>query len=123
MGEAMLTIPDDKERLTFVDNLAKSVNKPASQDAYVYATVAAASIQLRLKDEEGAKKKLDECEQILDGFDSVETVVHASFYRAFAESTSRSTSLPPTTRTPCYSSPVSTCKSLNSVSASPAHTI
>ncbi|KAF1838008.1 hypothetical protein BDW02DRAFT_565516 [Decorospora gaudefroyi] len=76
---------DDKERLTFVNDLAKSVNKPASQDAYVYATVAAASIQLRLRDEEGAKKKLDECEQILDGFDSVETVVHASFYRASAE--------------------------------------
>ncbi|KAH7378792.1 hypothetical protein BKA66DRAFT_421179 [Pyrenochaeta sp. MPI-SDFR-AT-0127] len=76
---------DDKERLTFVDNLAKSVNKPASQDAYVYATVAAASIQLRLRDEEGAKKKLEECEQILESFDSVETVVHASFYRASAE--------------------------------------
>ncbi|UPX19525.1 26S proteasome regulatory subunit [Ascochyta rabiei] len=76
---------NDKERLKFVNDLAESVNKPASQDAYVYATVAAASIQLRLRDEEGAKKKLDECEQILDNFDSVETVVHASFYRASAE--------------------------------------
>jgi 26S proteasome regulatory subunit N9 len=80
-----LTPADDKERLTFVNGLAKSVNKPASQDAYVYATVAAASIQLRLRDEEGAKKKLEECEQILEGFDSVETVVHASFYKASAE--------------------------------------
>ncbi|KZM23356.1 hypothetical protein ST47_g5467 [Ascochyta rabiei] len=80
-----LTSTDDKERLKFVNDLAESVNKPASQDAYVYATVAAASIQLRLRDEEGAKKKLDECEQILDNFDSVETVVHASFYRASAE--------------------------------------
>jgi 26S proteasome regulatory subunit N9 len=80
-----LTPADDKERLTFVNDLAKSVNKPASQDAYVYATVAAASIQLRLRDEEGAKKKLEECEQILEGFDSVETVVHASFYKASAE--------------------------------------
>jgi 26S proteasome regulatory subunit N9 len=82
---ASLISADDKERLTFVDSLAKSVNKPASQDAYVYATVAAASIQLRLRNEDGAKKKLDECEHILDGFDSVETVVHASFYRASAE--------------------------------------
>ena len=81
----LLIITDDKERLKFVNDLAESVNKPASQDAYVYATVAAASIQLRLRDEEGAKKKLDECEQILDNFDSVETVVHASFYRASAE--------------------------------------
>ena len=80
-----LTTTDDKERLKFVNDLAASVNKPASQDAYVYATVAAASIQLRLRDEEGAKKKLDECEQILDSFDSVETVVHANFYKASAQ--------------------------------------
>lgn len=124
----MLTLPDEHERLAFVDNLAKSVNKPASQDAYVYATVAAASIQLRpaIHDEEGAKKKLDECEQILDSFDSVETVVHASFYRTSAEyykvrcipsrtlpgplltSHSQSTSSQPTTRTPSSSWPAST---------------
>lgn len=61
------------------------MNKPASQDAFVYATVAVASIQLRLGDYDEARKKLDECEKILDGFDSVETVVHASFYRANAE--------------------------------------
>ena len=54
------TVIDDKQRLTFVNELADSVNKPASQDAFVYATVAAASIQLRLKDEDGAKKKLEE---------------------------------------------------------------
>ena len=65
--------------------LAKSVNKPASQDAYVYATVAVASIKLRIGDYDGARKQLDECEQILEGFDSVETAVHASFYRANAE--------------------------------------
>ena len=61
------------------------MNKPASQDAYVYATVNAASIQLRTGDDEGARKKLDDCEQILEGFDSVETVVHASFYKTSAE--------------------------------------
>ncbi|OCL12472.1 hypothetical protein AOQ84DRAFT_312152 [Glonium stellatum] len=76
---------DDKERLDFLSALAEKVNKPASQDAYVYATVAAASVQLKLGDYDGARKKLDECEQILDGFDSVETVVHASFYRANAD--------------------------------------
>lgn len=81
----VLTIPDEKERLNFVSDLAKRVNKPASQDAYVYATVASASIQLRTGDYDGARKKLDECELILEGFDSVETVVHASFYRAGAE--------------------------------------
>ncbi|KAF2008184.1 hypothetical protein P154DRAFT_418930 [Amniculicola lignicola CBS 123094] len=76
---------DENERLKFVTSLANSVNKPASQDAYVYATVAVASIKLRLADYEGARKQLDECEAILDTFDSVETSVHASFYRANAE--------------------------------------
>jgi 26S proteasome regulatory subunit N9 len=80
-----LTCADDKSRLDFLTSLAKSVNKPASQDAYVFATVAVADIQLRQKDYDGARKKLDECEQILDTFDSVENSVHASFYRASAE--------------------------------------
>jgi 26S proteasome regulatory subunit N9 len=80
-----LSIADDTERLSFVSDIAKQVNKPASQDAYVYATVAAASIQLRTGDDDGARKKLDESEQILEGFDSVETAVHASFYKTSAE--------------------------------------
>lgn len=76
---------DVEERHKFLTSLAKSVNKPASQDAYVYATVAVASIQIRKNENESARQKLDECERILDGFDSVENVVHASFYRANAE--------------------------------------
>jgi ATP/maltotriose-dependent transcriptional regulator MalT len=119
----LLTGIDDDERLTFVQGLAKSVNKPASQDAYVYATVAVAQIQLRLGEFEEARKQLDECEQILEGFDSVETVVHAAFYKANAEyykvqfprslpldqelTTHRpNMSLLPTTRTPSSSLPV-----------------
>ncbi len=76
---------DDQERLTFLSALAAKVNKPASQDAFVYATVAVASVKLRLKDSEGARKDLDDAERILDSFDSVETVVHASFYRVNAD--------------------------------------
>ncbi|KAF2087164.1 hypothetical protein K490DRAFT_42855 [Saccharata proteae CBS 121410] len=75
----------DTERRTFLEQLAAKVNKPESQDAYVYATVAVSSIQLQLRDFEGARKNLDECERILDTFDSVETVVHAAFYRVNAE--------------------------------------
>ncbi|OJD34756.1 proteasome regulatory particle subunit [Diplodia corticola] len=76
---------DDKERLTFLQSLANKANKPASQDAYVYATVAVASVQLQLRDFPASRKKLDESERILDSFDTVETVVHASFYRVNAE--------------------------------------
>jgi 26S proteasome regulatory subunit N9 len=44
-----------------------------------------ASIQLQLGETEDARKRLDESEKILDSFDSVETVVHAAFYRVNAE--------------------------------------
>ena len=71
----------DKERLSFLTDLTKKVNKPASQDAYVYALVAAAEVKLRLEDLSGARKDLDIAQSILDTFDSVETEVHATFYR------------------------------------------
>lgn len=44
-----------------------------------------ASVKLRLKDFEGARKDLDTCQSILDTFDSVENVVHASFYKVNAD--------------------------------------
>lgn len=44
-----------------------------------------ATVKLELKDLEGTRKDLDKSEKILDGFDSVETIVHASFYRVNAE--------------------------------------
>ena len=72
---------DDQERLSFLTDLTKRVNKPASQDAYVYALVAAAEVKLRLQSIPSARKDLDIAESILDTFDSVETEVHATFYR------------------------------------------
>ncbi|KAL9101930.1 MAG: hypothetical protein Q9163_002868 [Psora crenata] len=75
---------DDDERLSFLTHLAKKVNKPSSQDAYVHALVAGAEVKLRLQDLSGARKDLDTAESILDTFDSVETEVHAAFYRTNA---------------------------------------
>ena len=75
---------DDKQRLAFLTQLAKKVNKPSSQDAYVYALVAASDVKLLLRDYSGARKDLNVAESILDTFDSVETEVHASFYRTNA---------------------------------------
>ncbi|MCJ1256357.1 26S proteasome regulatory subunit [Lignoscripta atroalba] len=75
---------DDYERLTFLTHLTEKVNKPSSQDAYVFALVAASEVKLRLHDLDGARKDLDKAESILDTFDSVETEVHASFYRTNA---------------------------------------
>ncbi|KAL8953005.1 MAG: hypothetical protein Q9222_001120 [Ikaeria aurantiellina] len=75
---------NDQERLSFFTDLTAKVNKPASQDAYVYALVAASEVKLRLQDLAGARKDLDTAESILDSFDSVETEVHATFYRTNA---------------------------------------
>lgn len=60
------------------------MDKPESQDAYVYAVADVAGVKLRLQDYEGSRKDLDKSQKILDGFDSVETVVHASFYKVNA---------------------------------------
>lgn len=76
---------DDKERLEFLTTLASRVDKEPSQDAYVYALTSVASVRLRLGQTSEARKDLDKCEGILDTFDSVETVVHASFYRTSAD--------------------------------------
>lgn len=72
---------DDQERLSFLTDLTAKVNKPSSQDAYVYALVATSDVKLRLQDFSDARKDLDVAEKILDTFDSVETEVHATFYR------------------------------------------
>lgn len=61
------------------------MNKPDSQDAHVYALADVADVKLRLKDLDGAQKDLEACQKTLDSFDSVETVVHASFYKRNAD--------------------------------------
>lgn len=76
---------DDKERLAFLTSLAGKVDKPESQDAYVYALADVANSKLRLPDLDGAQKDLASCQKVLDSFDSVETVVHASFYKVNAD--------------------------------------
>jgi 26S proteasome regulatory subunit N9 len=74
---------DYKDALDFLQMLVKKVDRVESRDAYVYATVEVARIKLCLEpqDLEGARNALDEAEMILDKFDSVESIVHASFYR------------------------------------------
>ncbi|KAI0389012.1 hypothetical protein F5Y17DRAFT_158748 [Xylariaceae sp. FL0594] len=76
---------DNRERLTFLSDLAKKVDGENSQDAYVYATVAVARVELQLGDVESARRDLDRAEKILESFDSVETKVHAAFYQVNAD--------------------------------------
>lgn len=51
----------------------------------MYAIADVASVKLRLKDFEGARKDLDASQAVLDMFDSVENVVHAAFYKVNAD--------------------------------------
>lgn len=81
----MVMDTDDKERLAFLTSLADKVNQEESQDAYVYALADVANVKLRLPDLDGAQKDLASCQKVLDSFDSVETVVHASFYKVNAD--------------------------------------
>jgi len=76
---------DNRERLTFLADLAKKVDGENSQDAFVYATVAVARVELQLGDIESARRDLDKAEKILESFDSVETKVHAAFYQVNAD--------------------------------------
>lgn len=76
---------DNQEALEFLTSLAAKVNKPDSKDAYVYGTVEVARVKLLLRDLEGSRKALDDAEKHLETFDSVESVVHASFYRVNAD--------------------------------------
>jgi 26S proteasome regulatory subunit N9 len=78
-------IADAEEQMAIKKALADRVNKPDSQDAYVLARVAMAQAYLEKREFPEARKILDESEAILDTFDSVETVVHASFYRENAD--------------------------------------
>ncbi|KAI9752689.1 MAG: Aconitate hydratase mitochondrial [Chaenotheca gracillima] len=75
----------DQNRLKFLKDLSALVNKPESQDAFVYSCAAVANVLLDLQEVEEARRWLDNAQKILDSFDSVETVVHASFYRVNAE--------------------------------------
>jgi len=81
----LLTATDNQERLSFMEAVVKKVDHADSQDALVFATIAVARVKLDLADLDGARKDLDRAERVLEGFDSVETIVHAAFYGANAD--------------------------------------
>ncbi|ROW01824.1 hypothetical protein VPNG_07830 [Cytospora leucostoma] len=91
---------DLQERLSFTQAVAEKVDPeeekkksknaddeedPNSRNAYVYATVAVAQVKLDLGKLDDARKDLSKAEGKLDVFDSVETVVHAAFYKVNAD--------------------------------------
>ncbi|KAI8579184.1 hypothetical protein K450DRAFT_243163 [Umbelopsis ramanniana AG] len=74
-----------QDSVNFLSEIITKVDTPETKDAYVYAVMEAAYFKLLMGQTEETKKAIDECEKILDQFDSVETVIYASFYRVSAE--------------------------------------
>ncbi|KDN53645.1 hypothetical protein K437DRAFT_230506 [Tilletiaria anomala UBC 951] len=60
---------------------ATSSGQSQSLEAYVFVSMEAAHFQLLLGNLAQTKKTMDECQKILDGFDSVEMGVNAAYYR------------------------------------------
>jgi 26S proteasome regulatory subunit N9 len=68
-----------------LNEIIKKVDLPETKDVYVLAVMESASFKLKLNQVDEVKKAIDESEKILDGFDSVDPVIYASFYRVSAE--------------------------------------
>lgn len=76
---------DRTEALAFMQSLAKQVDHDSTRDAFVFATIEVARIKLSLGDLDGARNSNTSAGATLDEFDSVDTVVHAAFYKVSAE--------------------------------------
>ncbi|CAO3631551.1 unnamed protein product [Cunninghamella blakesleeana] len=78
-------LKNPQESVDFLQHIINKVDTPESKDVYVHAVMEAAHFQLLLGQVDEVKKVIDSSEKILDGFDSVETPIYASFYRVSAE--------------------------------------
>ncbi|KAM0752324.1 PCI-domain-containing protein [Meredithblackwellia eburnea MCA 4105] len=72
---------DGNQALEFLTKLTTQLDTPKTKEAFVLATMESAHFKLLLGDNEGTKEAMDKCEKVLDQLDSVDLVVHASFYR------------------------------------------
>ena len=68
-----------------MSGIIEKVNTPATQDAYVYALIETASLKLLQGQIDMVQKELEQANKILDTFDSIDTVIHAAFYRVSAD--------------------------------------
>lgn len=76
---------NQEDALIFMESLAKQVEHPSSKDAFVFATIEAARVRLLLGNTDGAKQSIQKAGEALDEFDSVDTIIHASYYRISAD--------------------------------------
>ncbi|KAI8352077.1 hypothetical protein BD560DRAFT_409073 [Blakeslea trispora] len=83
--QAAKQFSDVNESVSFLNEIIAKVDTPETKDVYVLALMESAQFKLRLNQTEQVKKAIDDSEKILDGFDSVDTIIYASFYRVSAE--------------------------------------
>ncbi|KAI9474215.1 MAG: PCI domain-containing protein [Benjaminiella poitrasii] len=83
--QAANQFPDLQDSVNFLSDITTKVDTAETKDVYVLAVMEAAAFKLKLGQVEDVKKAIEASEKILDGFDSVETVIYASFYRVSAE--------------------------------------
>ncbi|KAF9582068.1 26S proteasome regulatory subunit [Lunasporangiospora selenospora] len=78
-------LSDHKEAREFLKSLTEKVDTDETRDAYVLARMEATHFGLILGDLETTKKDMDDCSKLLDGFDSVDPHINASFLRVSAD--------------------------------------
>ncbi|KAI8368805.1 hypothetical protein EDC96DRAFT_504424 [Choanephora cucurbitarum] len=83
--QAAKQFSDANESVNFLNEIIAKVDTPETKDVYVLALMESAQFKLRLNQTEQVKKAIEDSEKILDGFDSVDTIIYASFYRVSAE--------------------------------------
>ncbi|KAG0174973.1 26S proteasome regulatory subunit [Apophysomyces sp. BC1015] len=76
---------EPNDSVEFLVSIILKVDKPETQDVYVYAVMEATQFKLKLEQWDDVKKAIDKCDKILDQLDSVRTVIYASFYRVSAD--------------------------------------
>ncbi|KAI9320553.1 hypothetical protein BX666DRAFT_1909107 [Dichotomocladium elegans] len=74
-----------KDSVQFLNDITSKVDTPETKDVYVLALMETAHFKLLLNQLDEVRKAIEDSEKILDQFDSVETIIYASFYRVSAE--------------------------------------
>lgn len=78
-----LQYSDLKSRMNFLAQVEEAVK--GDVEAHTFLSSEIAFLKLQLDEIEEGKKLLDECQKVLDGVSSVDSIVYSSFYRAYSE--------------------------------------
>ncbi|GAA5987510.1 hypothetical protein JCM5350_003109 [Sporobolomyces pararoseus] len=75
------TYSEGTAAVSFLEAFVTKFDTPETREPFVLVTMERAHFKLLLGEAEETKEAMDKCEKILDGLDSVDLAVHASFYR------------------------------------------